>query len=106
VVTDADLFQATGGARFGMRAGKTRNLAKWRRTETNDDKDDVDAPIVGTVDAKSATDDSPTKQKSAKESSKGDLGDSLHGKKSKKDRIAKSDKKKKSKRDKKTKPTS
>lgn len=32
--TDEELFQATGGARFGMRAGKTRNLAKWRRTES------------------------------------------------------------------------
>jgi Pin2-interacting protein X1 len=32
--TDEELFIATGGARFGMRAGKTRNLAKWRRTES------------------------------------------------------------------------
>jgi G-patch domain len=31
--TDEELFIATGGARFGMRAGKTRNQAKWRRTE-------------------------------------------------------------------------
>ena len=33
VFTDEELFIATGGARFGMRAGKTRNQAKWRRTE-------------------------------------------------------------------------
>lgn len=39
VVTDADLFAATGGARFGMRAGKTRNQAKWSRTEGIDDDD-------------------------------------------------------------------
>mmetsp|Transcript_5382 Transcript_5382/g.11058 ORF Transcript_5382/g.11058 Transcript_5382/m.11058 type:complete len:252 (+) Transcript_5382:14-769(+) len=32
--TDEELFEATGGARFGMRAGKSRNLAKWRRTES------------------------------------------------------------------------
>lgn len=31
--TDEELFVATGGARFGMRAGITRNQAKWRRTE-------------------------------------------------------------------------
>ncbi|CAB9514388.1 PIN2/TERF1-interacting telomerase inhibitor 1 [Seminavis robusta] len=33
--TDEELFQATGGARFGMRAGITNNLHKWVRTETN-----------------------------------------------------------------------
>ena len=33
IFTDEELFIATGGARFGMRAGKTRNQAKWRRTE-------------------------------------------------------------------------
>jgi G-patch domain len=103
-VTDADLFQATGGARFGMRAGKTRNLAKWRRTETNDNDDD--APVVVMVDAKIAADDSPTKQRSTKESSDGDLGDSLKGGKSKKDRVAKRDKKKKSKLEKNAKPAS
>jgi Pin2-interacting protein X1 len=31
--TDEELFAATGGARFGMRAGITRNQSKWRRTE-------------------------------------------------------------------------
>lgn len=35
-LTEDDLFAATGGARFGMRAGRTRNLSKWKRTE--DDK--------------------------------------------------------------------
>ena len=32
--TDEELFEATGGARFGMRAGKSRNLAKWKRAES------------------------------------------------------------------------
>jgi Pin2-interacting protein X1 len=32
-VTDEELFVATGGARFGMRAGKTRNLDKWKRVD-------------------------------------------------------------------------
>jgi G-patch domain len=38
VYTDEELFIATGGARFGMRAGKTRNQAKWRRTEQQETK--------------------------------------------------------------------
>lgn len=33
--TDEELFQATGGARFGMRAGVTKNLHKWTRTESS-----------------------------------------------------------------------
>jgi len=32
--TDEELFEATGGVRFGMRAAPTKNLAKWRRTES------------------------------------------------------------------------
>lgn len=32
--TDEELFEATGGARFGMRAAPTQKLAKWRRTES------------------------------------------------------------------------
>lgn len=39
--TDEELFEATGGARFGMRAVPTRNLGKWRRTET-----DADVPLT------------------------------------------------------------
>jgi Pin2-interacting protein X1 len=31
--TDEELFEATGGSRFGMRAGVTKNLAKWKRSE-------------------------------------------------------------------------
>ncbi|KAL7573790.1 hypothetical protein ACA910_007819 [Epithemia clementina (nom. ined.)] len=33
--TDDELFEVTGGARFGMRAGKSRNLAKWKRAESS-----------------------------------------------------------------------
>jgi Pin2-interacting protein X1 len=32
--TDEELFEATGGARFGMRAAPTQKLAKWRRSES------------------------------------------------------------------------
>ena len=35
--TDEELFQATGGTRFGMRAGITNNLHKWVRTENSDE---------------------------------------------------------------------
>lgn len=38
IFTDDELFAATGGVRFSMRAGKTRNLAKWKRTENYDVK--------------------------------------------------------------------
>lgn len=34
--TDEELFEATGGARFGMRAGSKTKLAKWRRTESSE----------------------------------------------------------------------
>lgn len=33
--TDEDLFEATGGVRFGMRAAPIKNLAKWNRTNDN-----------------------------------------------------------------------
>lgn len=32
--TDEELFEATGGARFGMRAAPTQKLAKWSRSES------------------------------------------------------------------------
>lgn len=47
-VTDEELFTATGGARFGMRAGKTRNLDKWKRAE-----DDIEAEKIVSEDKKS-----------------------------------------------------
>ena len=43
--TDEELFAATGGKRFGMRAAPNSNLHKWKRTNddvvTSSDKDDV-----------------------------------------------------------------
>jgi Pin2-interacting protein X1 len=36
--TDEELFQATGGKRFSMRAAPTQNLHKWRRTEDDSGK--------------------------------------------------------------------
>jgi hypothetical protein len=42
--TDEELFTATGGARFGMRANPTtRSLAKWRRSESEIEEDASDA---------------------------------------------------------------
>lgn len=40
--TDEELFDATGGARFGMRAGKTQK-GKWKRSETNLKEQEEDA---------------------------------------------------------------
>jgi Pin2-interacting protein X1 len=37
--TDEELFQATGGARFGMRAAPTRNVNKWIRTEKDESEE-------------------------------------------------------------------
>ncbi len=39
VYTDEELFEATGGARFGMRA-QTQQHAKWKRAESNISADD------------------------------------------------------------------
>ena len=42
--TDEELFEATGGARFGTKGGKLRQ-AKWRRTETESfDENKADMP--------------------------------------------------------------
>ena len=42
--TDEELFEATGGARFGTKGGKLRQ-AKWRRTETESfDENKADVP--------------------------------------------------------------
>jgi len=42
IYTDEELFQATGGSRFGMRAGITNNLHKWARTEKDSAVGDSD----------------------------------------------------------------
>ena len=51
--TDEELFAATGGARFGMRAGITNNLHKWTRTENDNDQE-----------GSAASDDSKTDEES------------------------------------------
>lgn len=48
--TDQELFEATGGARFGMRAAPTKNLHKWRRTESSEN-DDAPAKVSAGDDA-------------------------------------------------------
>jgi len=47
--TDEELFEATGGARFGMRAAPTKNLNKWLRTES--EVADDETPVKVSVDA-------------------------------------------------------
>jgi Pin2-interacting protein X1 len=53
--TDEELFQATGGARFGMRAGITSNLHKWVRTENG-----KEGTAAATASAKSDSNDGST----------------------------------------------
>lgn len=48
--TDEELFEATGGARFGMRAAPTKNLAKWRRAES-DNSDLSGAKVISPEDS-------------------------------------------------------
>ena len=51
--TDEELFIATGGARFGMRAGITRNQAKWRRTEEQENRSSQqkEKPVVSIMES-------------------------------------------------------
>lgn len=93
--TDEELFQATGGARFGMRAGITNNLHKWIRTENG--KEGTAAKASAESDS---TDDSPAdhdiipgKQDSTQESRSSDKEEASAKK------ILKKDRKKKRKRD-------
>ena len=44
IYTDQELFEATGGARFGMRA-QSRQTGKWQRTETNQGEDEALAKV-------------------------------------------------------------
>jgi hypothetical protein len=62
--TDEELFEATGGSRFGMRAGVTKNLAKWKRSEGELEEaakvsveEDADGAVQG--DVKMEVDDLP-----------------------------------------------
>ena len=51
IYTDEELFQATGGTRFGMRAGITNNLHKWARTEKDSAVGDSDNKTSDSSDA-------------------------------------------------------
>jgi Pin2-interacting protein X1 len=60
--TDEELFEATGGARFGMRAGKSRDLAKWKRTERESlDENKGSASEEDGIDAKIQADSDDTR---------------------------------------------
>ena len=86
--TDEELFQATGGARFGMRAAPTQNLAKWRRTEQVIDQTKTTTALAadGVLKKKEEEDDDSQKKKKSK------------GKKSEKKKSKDEKKKKKKKR--------
>jgi Pin2-interacting protein X1 len=49
--TDEELFEATGGSRFGMRAAPTKNLSKWRRSESELEETDKVSVEEGTAGA-------------------------------------------------------
>jgi Pin2-interacting protein X1 len=64
--TDEELFEATGGSRFGMRAGVTKNLAKWRRSEGELEEtakvsvdEDTDGAVEGGLNTEVDEDDLP-----------------------------------------------
>ncbi len=48
VYTDEELFQATGGARFGMRAQR-RAEGKWKRTEGSEDLKEWERQVKGKI---------------------------------------------------------
>ena len=92
VFTDEELFEATGGARFGMRAAPTQKLAKWRRTEASGELNGRPISPEETTDSggdqvESATADSESKSDRASKSKK-------KSKKEKKDKKEKKEKKK------------
>lgn len=98
--TDEELFEATGGARFGTKGGKLRS-AKWQRTESNTSLDENKAELPEDVDKKHTAipADKLFKEEALNEGPPEVASDSSVKKKSKKDKK----KKKKSKKDKKEK---
>ena len=68
--TDEELFEATGGARFGTKGGKTRTKAKWRRTES-----DMTSSTAGEMTATSQTTNSSSTKVSSASSSETELED-------------------------------
>lgn len=100
--TDEELFAATGGTRFGMRAGITTNLHKWSRTEKDEGEGSTPGDAASNIEslfttqaARAATAESvaPTNKTKEKESKKrkakeefDDLSDERAEKKLKKDK--------------------
>jgi Pin2-interacting protein X1 len=73
--TDEELFEATGGSRFGMRAGVTKNLAKWKRSEGELEeiaKVSVEEDTDGAVEDNSKTEINETVNKKEKKEKKSD----------------------------------
>lgn len=64
--TDEELFAATGGARFGMRAGITNNLHKWTRTENKDDQEGSSSDDAKTEEAPKSLSETATEETDAK----------------------------------------
>eukprot|EP00978_Attheya_sp_CCMP212_P023799 scaffold73687_cov36-Attheya_sp.AAC.1 len=68
--TDDELFQATGGARFGMRAQR-RAEGKWKRTESNLDEDTAKGRVewngLGSAKLLLANNESSSKKKRQRE---------------------------------------
>ncbi|GAX12373.1 hypothetical protein FisN_1Hu306 [Fistulifera solaris] len=80
--TDEELFEATGGARFGMRAAPSQKLAKWRRSESG-----ASASVEESV-----RDGDTNKEESSAQSSDQDKRERKKKKKSKKEKKSKEDK--------------
>jgi Pin2-interacting protein X1 len=107
--TDEELFEATGGSRFGMRAGITKNLSKWRRTEGDQEdtakvsvEDDTDGDVQG--DLKMEVDDLPLDETVNKKEKKDKKAEKKAKKANKKVKVKlATDEKKKSRKEKKDK---
>ena len=92
--TDEELFEATGGARFGMRAGITNNLHKWTRTENDKEGSSSDDATSSQTEIKSLAEKSTTEStttaekesKKRKTKEESDLSDERDEKKSRKDK--------------------
>ena len=101
VYTDEELFEATGGVRFGTKGSKGRQ-AKYRRTETESfDENKVETPQDADKVHESMSDDKLFKEDSLNEKSPETLssdGDKKRSKKDKKKKSKKEGKKEKSKK--------
>ena len=111
--TDEQLFEATGGARFGMRAAPTKNLGKWKRvndpgvpsttTETDSEVADSLPPLRESTVSCSSEEEEAVQEEVAPTAASPNMSDKeKKRKRSKKDKKMK--KEKKTKRSKKSQP--